>query len=372
MNDKIYKKLNELYEEASKADCNHSFINDDILRSKIYDISTNKDNRAVVRLVLSCSFAPLINSKFDPLKPYTEIGGEEAFSGRNIDESYIQQIIDDKSIGKCNATTAFLTPALRNRNESLDRIAKFNGRPESLYKDAVYVLKEVSKNKEMAEDIIKEIFRILICLELKEKENIKAAISNLKGKSSYSSREIIDLIRQHLLCKRSSRLPVLVIAAAFKVIEDLKIYKVKEISMHNAADNQTENIGDVEVYSTSSNLLIAFEVKKRKINRHDVNVALEKIAKLKDIGIASYIFITTENIENDIINYVAELSIEYDIDLRVMDCLAFLEHYLTIFFDKRRGFLDKYQSLLIDEPESAVSHDLKEIFLSLRKIMEEG
>lgn len=77
-------------------------------------------------------------SHLDWLLPYTEIGTPTAYSGRYYDESYITAFINKHEL-PCNPTTAFLTPALRNRNITLTPSINLVGRPPKLYEAVLSV-----------------------------------------------------------------------------------------------------------------------------------------------------------------------------------------------------------------------------------------
>jgi DNA adenine methylase len=53
--------------------------------------------------------------------------------------------------------------------------------------------------------------------------------------------------------------------------------------------------------------------------------------------------------------------------MTILDCLGFIRHYLHLFHRHRNAFLDEYQKLLLNEPESAVNFALKQAFLALRQ-----
>jgi hypothetical protein len=50
--------------------------------------------------------------------------------------------------------------------------------------------------------------------------------------------------------------------------------------------------------------------------------------------------------------------------------MGFIFHFLHLFHRLRTDFLEEYQKLVLEEPDSAVSHTLKEAFLTLRKAAE--
>lgn len=53
-------------------------------------------------------------------------------------------------------------------------------------------------------------------------------------------------------------------------------------------------------------------------------------------------------------------------EFAVLDCLEFLRHFLHLFHRRRTAFLDAYESLVLDQPDSAVGVPLKQAFLALR------
>ena len=54
----------------------------------------------------------------------------------------------------------------------------------------------------------------------------------------------------------------------------------------------------------------------------------------------------------------------------ILDCIGFLRHFLHLFHRLRTAFLNAYQTLVLAEPDSAVSQPLKEAFLALRQAAE--
>jgi DNA adenine methylase len=81
--------------------------------------------------------------------------------------------------------------------------------------------------------------------------------------------------------------------------------------------------------------------------------------------------ITTEPIADDVREYArAQYDTTGGIEVAVLDCLGFLRHFLHLFHRVRADFLDHYQTLVLTEPDSAVSQPLKEAFLALRQAAE--
>jgi hypothetical protein len=111
-------------------------------------------------------------------------------------------------------------------------------------------------------------------------------------------------------------------------------------------------------------------MKTRKVTIGDIDRALEKIA-IANYKIHNYIFITTDITDYDVKAYAAEA---YDrtngTEIAILDCLGFLRHFLHFFHRSRIYFLDTYQTLVLSEPDSAVSQALKEAWLALRQAAE--
>src|SRR5439155_17918702 len=89
-------------------------------------------NRAGVRLLMSCMLAKLHRPEVDPRQPYTQIGGDQSFSGRTYDEQHLSNFLSANRL-PCNSTTAFLTPALRNQDTTLTTASILVGRPPQVY-----------------------------------------------------------------------------------------------------------------------------------------------------------------------------------------------------------------------------------------------
>ena len=110
-----------------------------------------------------------------------------------------------------------------------------------------------------------------------------------------------------------------------------------------------------------------YEMKAKRVTQNDIDNALKKINRKID----NYIFITTEEISEQVRAYAASI---YErtggIEFAVLDCLSFLRYFLHLFHRLRMQYLEAYQELVLKEPESAVSQPLKEAFLALRQAAE--
>jgi SacI restriction endonuclease len=348
-------------------------IDDAVISRNVEFVCRHPQNRACVRLLLACCLAKSHKSNLDIRKPYTEISGSDCYSGRRYDEAYITGFINKHEL-PCNPTTAFLTPALRNRNIILTPEVNLVGKPPILYKTVLQLLDNVYQGQVLAEDMLAETIKYLLIIRDENRQRLTSLIANLrtlKGAIPLSSEAIVKLIDQHLNCPNSSRLPVLIVAAAYTAASSYLGQRVLPLTTHNAADEQTGALGDIEItLFNDDNVITSYEMKMKKVTVDDLNRGIQKI-RASSQKIDNYIFITTEQIDQSVQDYAAEI---YErtggIEFVVLDCISFLRHFLHLFHRLRMDFLETYQQLVLDEPASAVNQSLKEAFLALRQAAE--
>ncbi|MDX1993983.1 MAG: DNA methyltransferase [bacterium] len=360
--------LDQIYHQVI-ARLQESFITQPDVLANIVLVSRSIANRACVRVILACSLAKLLNDEFDIRKPYTEIGDKDAFSGRSYDERYISAFVNKYQL-PCNPTTAFLTPAFRNRNTVLTPEMNLSGRPKEVYSALLQLLTDVSEKRITAGELLSETVRQLILFRDENQQRLASLVANLKSvrsSVSLSAEQIITIIEQHLATKGASRLPVLVVAAAYTAVSSYIQEKVLPLEAHNAADSQTQAVGDVQItLNAGDNVVTCYEMKMKQVTLGDIDLAIqEKLARSQHL-IENYIFITTDIITPEVDEYAKSKYDEIGIEIVVLDCISFLRHFLHLFYRNRMTFLEAYQEFVLVEPESAVSQPLKEVFLTLR------
>ena len=345
-------------------------------QEKIAFVAGCPSNRAGARFVMACALAKLDDPKLDIRKPFIEVytgrTARGAYSGRGYDEQFIFDFITKHKL-PCSPTTAFLTPGFRTKNVVLTKDQKLRGRPAQMYEFILEILDAVHRARLNARDLLDECVRLLIVERDKRRKRLETLLEGLRkdpGELPLSSEDIVKLIAQHLQCKHASRLPVLVVAAAYKAATEKLGEKILRLNPHNAADRQTGAMGDVEITLLSDgNVVTTYEMKDKIVTRGDVDIAIEKIAG--GTGIQNYIFITTEPVDPEVRAYASSHYAELGgVEIALLDCVSFLRHFLHLFHRIRTEFLNRYQELVLSETESGVNQALKEAFLALRKAAE--
>jgi hypothetical protein len=359
--------------ERAEASLTIPIISDQEVIQRIELVARSSRNRACIRFLLACTLAKSVNPSVDIRKPYTEIGTSDAYSGRMFDERFIGPFVHKHQLD-CNPTTAFLTPAFRNITTPLMPDTIMAGSPPQVYEATLHLLTDVQTGKVTAENVLAETLRWLLLMKDERLARLEQALESLRFSETaipLSSEDIVKLIEQHLTSPYSSRLPVLVVAAAYKAAEQNLSERVLPLHAHNAADLQTKSLGDVQIALTDDdNVVTVYEMKAKNVEIEDINIAIEKLKKLNH-RIDNYIFITTDEISLEVKNYAASLYKRTGgMEFVVLDCLEFIRHFLHLFHRIRINFLDAYQELVLAEPDSAVRQELKIAFLALRHAYE--
>ena len=364
--------LEELLAQAAAQPARSSLITNEA-EVKVDFVARCVSNRATVRLLMACLLARVQRPEVDPRKPYTEIGGQDSFSGRSYDETYITPFINRHRL-PCNPTTAFLTPALRNMNRVLTPGLNLEGRPREAYQYTLELLDDVHAGRIPADVLLVEILRILLLVREERIARMSGLLAGLRQTEDalpLSSEGTVTLIGQHLACKNASRLPVLVVAAAYQAAERQLGERLLPLHAHTAADEQTGALGDLEIaLAGDDKALTVYEMKMKRVTVEDIHRAVQKFSN-RTGRIDNYIFITTDVIEDAVREYAAGIyASSGGIEISILDCIGFLRHFLHLFHRLRTDFLNTYQELLLAEPDSAVSQPLKEAFLVLRQAAE--
>lgn len=347
----------------------NSFIPDTDLQGKVEFICRCHTNKAPIRFLLACLLAKIDRKDIDIRKPYTEIQGEDSYSGRAYDENFVEGFVARHKL-PCNSSTAFLTPAFRNIDRLLTTDLIMVGKPREVYVYSLETLDAVHRDRIKEGSLLREILRYLLIIKSENESRMKQLLADLKQTDDIlplSSEQIVILLHQHINCKNSSRLPVLIVSAAYLTVEKQIGEMVRPLYAHNAADKQTDSIGDIEItIKNDEKIVTCYEMKDKRVTINDINHALKKVSDL-DEKIDNYIFITTDIIEIEVMEYAKSLYEQTGIEVAILDCLGFARHFLHFFHRQRISFLNKYQELVLNEPNSSVGQPLKEAFLILRK-----
>ena len=113
---------------------------------------------------------------------------------------------------------------------------------------------------------------------------IKHLLGNLRRESNgnvLASEAIVKLIEHHLSMSGASRLPVLIVAAAYKVAEKNLGERILPLEAHNAADKQTGALGDIQIaLMDDAQVVTALPLLNRYPVIHSTDVIVMRYAQL--------------------------------------------------------------------------------------------
>ena len=158
-----------------------TIVNDTEIVTRVEYVCRNIQNRAAVRLLLACLLAKVHKPSVDIRKPYTQIGDTDCYSGRTYDEAYINAFINKHEL-PYNPTTAFLTPALRNRNIILTPDVNLVGRPPQLYQQVLQLLTDVHNNRVSAAELLAETVRFLLIVRNEKRQRMQTLLAGLQSR----------------------------------------------------------------------------------------------------------------------------------------------------------------------------------------------
>jgi DNA adenine methylase len=301
--------LDIAYQRAA-ASLGQPLIDDLEILGRIEFVARNPENRAGARFILACALAKAHRPEVDIRKPYTEIGDPDAYSGRaTYDEVYIAEFVEKYKL-PLNPTTAWLTPAFRNRNIVMTPEINLVGRPASLYRAVLQLLDDVHQGRIPAGDLLAEMIRWLLIVRDENRsrmETLQSTLAATRGETVLSVDDIVNLIDQHSRLKHSSRLPVLVVAAAYQAAQNYLGERALPLESHTAADRQTGSLGDLQITLLDDHHVVTcYEMKKRRVTRLDIDHALAKVAE-KGGRVDNYLFITTEPIDLEVSQYASAI-----------------------------------------------------------------
>lgn len=183
--------------ERASASVDTSIIDNTALAEGIEFVCRNVQNRAGARFMLAALLAKVHNPDIDIRKPYTEIREDDAYSGRTYDEAFVSAFINQHNL-PCNPTTAFLTPALRNRDIVLTPDVNLVGRPPRLYEVILQLLDAVHNRRVSADDLLAETIRWLLVVRDERQQRVASLLAALKTSDKsvpLSSEAIVSLIQ---------------------------------------------------------------------------------------------------------------------------------------------------------------------------------
>lgn len=231
--------------------------------------------------LLGCALAKVIDPKIDIRSPYAQ-QGDQAFSGRSLDERVINPFLTDRQI-PCSRG-----PYLASFRRSIRFVTEIAAglRDKEAYKSFLAYLEELEQANS---DEARNLLRYLLYCFVELREQASVSLIKLQRISLDQYGKLID----KLLSQPSGGLfPLLLVVALLKTVAEVYHldWEVKWQGI-NVADRAQGAGGDVTVVK-GDQVRIAFEVTERRIDRTRVEATFQ--SKISPLGIKDYLFVFTE------------------------------------------------------------------------------
>ena len=224
------------------------------------DIVVNKSESS--KGVLAVLVTSLVKKVVDPSQDirYHQQGLTGGYSGRVLDTNVVTPFLRSNHF-PAMAESGWLTRSLEQKTPYT---LSYQGAitPKALKNAFLQTLDDIEEKRLDPSSALIYIFSKLI--SMRNDRQIKMA-----KPVGLSIEDIIELLHKHFNypygSHGASRLPVLAVYAVYKVMmKEVERYKGLTLSplfRHNAADSQTQNIGDIQVRDESNHIIEAVEIK---------------------------------------------------------------------------------------------------------------
>jgi len=283
---------------------------------------------------------------------------KSGFSGRSYDTRYITPFIKELFGTKfAMKESGWLT---RSFEKPEPYLLNYTGKisPSKLKNAFLHILDEVQKRDG---DLARRLLIALFIYLLRRKHEIEKLTSEeavIPMKKEVIIAQIIKVLNEHFSTHKASRLPVIAIYSAYKIlmreVERFKSKTLKPLRGHVSPDFYT-GLGDIEIIDENGEY---FEVVEVKYNKPiDAGMIEDVYWKIKGRNVRRYYLLSTAEpyIKNDekmkVRNWTEKIMKEYGCEVIVNGVISTINYYLRLMQNPSK-FLEVYTRTLYDEFES--------------------
>ncbi len=300
MKENDFDKVKRVLEKTLNSVNNSTILTDSIHDSDLLDniktiIEHSEDAKGVLAVVITSLVKKIVDPAQDIRNHQSSMKG--GYSGRTLDTNVVTPFLKEHNF-PAMSESGWLTRSLEHKSPYN---MSYNGaiKPKVLKEAFLVLIDKIQMGKCDSQTVLNCLFSGLI--QIRDSRKIKMA-----KPTELTIIDIIELIHKHFTYKYknrgASRLPVLAIYAVYKVMKkEVDRYKNHELSpllRHNAADSQTEKIGDVQILNEDGHIIEAIEVK------HGIPITpimiQDAFKKFRTEPIERYYLLTTDHSDTQI------------------------------------------------------------------------
>lgn len=311
-------------------------------------------HKAIVAVLVTLLTKKIENPKQDIRYHRAEMKG--GFAARSYDTRHVTPFIKEKFGTKfAMKESGWLT---RSFEKPEPYLLNYTGkiRPEKLKNAFLRIIDDVQRkgSTEVAEKYLISLF-ILLLRKKKELENLATKKVRITVDKKVPLKLILQCLNEHFKSPTPSRLPVIAIYSAYKVlIEEVTRYKGKKLKplRTHVSPDQYAGLGDVEVIDEEGNY---FEVVEVKYNKPiDLGSVIDIYGKLEREIVNRYYLLTTADpyiikTEQENINiWVKKIREERGCELIINGVIPTIQYYLRLMEDATK-YIKAYTNTLQEE-----------------------
>lgn len=354
--DENHKANAVLQESLSKLNSDLSRLNKDAKT----DLDTLLSNAEKCKGVLAVVITSLVKKVITPSQDIRkhQAGMDGGYSGRVLDTAVITPFLSRNNFPSMGSGSGWLTRSLEQGSPyNLDYRGAI--KPPDLKKSFLRTLDRVERD--VLDPKIALEYLLAGLVELRN----RSTSLRLAKPTGLSIETIVTYLDKHFTYSYSgsgaSRLPVLAIYAAYtQMMKEVGRYRSFELPLllrHNAADRQTDAIGDIQVLDKGKHVVEAVEVKHLiPISPSIIQTAYEKF---KTQPVTRYYLLTTDTRgdqhSKEITDKVVEIQKKCNCQVIVNGVEPTLKYYLRL-LENPDTFVITYAELLESDPDIKFEH----------------
>lgn len=276
------------------------------------------------------------------------------FSGRTYDTQYVTPFIKEKFGTKfAMKESGWLTRSFEKPEPyTLNYTGKIT--PIAVKRAFLRILDNVQKQPNMAKQYLIALFIFLLMRKSEVETLILEKIPESKKKNT-TIKLIIQCLKEHFSSPTPSRLPVIAVYSAYKVLmPELARYKGKRLNplRSHVSPDKFAGLGDIEVIDEEGKYFEVVEVKHERLI--DGQMIEDVYGKLENIDVERYYVLTTaepyikaEDV-NKIEKWTEKIKKERKCEVIINGVIRSLYYYLRLMQDPIK-FIDAYTNTLQEE-----------------------
>jgi len=311
-------------------------------------------HKAIVAVLATLLTKKVEDPKQDIRYHRTELEG--GFAARSYDTRYVTPFIKEKFGTKfAMKESGWLTRSFEKPEPYLLNYAG-KIRPKELKNTFLYIIDDVQRegSAEVAEKYLTGLF-ILLLRRKKELDTLATKKVRITIDKKVPLKLILECLNEHLRGPTPSRLPVIAVYSAYKVLlEEVTRYKGKKLKplRTHVSPDQYAGLGDVEVIDEEGNY---FEVVEVKYNKPiDLGMVIDIYGKLEGVIVNRYYLLTTADpyiikADQENINmWVRKIREERGCELVINGVIPTIQYYLRLMEDATK-YINAYTNTLQEE-----------------------